>query len=121
VQAAYEQYRRDPFHVPSHWQRLFIKPLQTLLLSDGDTLASWLRSYSEAVQQQNLMEAQQKKQSVSFFRQYNNLSQNKQGATAEGEYTSDAEESVSENSTSTEDDNSSILDYIPFDPGPSCN
>jgi hypothetical protein len=122
VQAAYEEYRKDPFHVPSHWRRLFIRPLQTFLLSDGDTLASWLRSYSEAVQQQNLMEAQQKKQSVSFFQQYNNLSQNKQGeAAAEGEYTSDAEESVSDNSDSTEDDNSSILDYIPFDQGPSCN
>jgi len=101
VQAAYEEYKKDPFHVPSHWRRLFTRPLQTILLSDGDTLASWLRSYSKAVQQQNLVEVQQKKQSASFFCKYNNLSQNNQGeAAVEGEPSSDAAESVSDNSSS---------------------
>jgi hypothetical protein len=38
VQAAYDEYRSDPFHTPSHWRSLFLRPFQTFSMSDRDTI-----------------------------------------------------------------------------------
>jgi hypothetical protein len=67
IQEAYEEYDKDPFCVPSDWRSLFHRPLHTYCLSDRDTLACWLKSYSEARQQQALLHTRQKEASKQFF------------------------------------------------------
>jgi hypothetical protein len=67
IQVAYEDYSKDPFCVPSDWHSLFHCPLHTYYLSDRDTLACWLKSYSEAQQQQALLMARQQQASKQFF------------------------------------------------------
>jgi hypothetical protein len=57
--AAYEEYEKDPFCIPSEWRTLFNRPVEMLLISDRDTLRSWLRSYTEARQQQPLINSRQ--------------------------------------------------------------
>jgi hypothetical protein len=101
VQAAYEEYKKDPFHVPSHWRKLFTKPIQTFLLSDRDTLACWLRSYSEAVQQQNLVEVTMKRQASSLF--------GKSLLTSPHPTSEVEEDTVSEDESSDSDDDNSML------------
>jgi hypothetical protein len=56
---AYEEYEHDPFCIPSDWRKLFDRPFSSLTISDRDTLTCWLRSYSEAKQQQALLLAHQ--------------------------------------------------------------
>jgi hypothetical protein len=56
---AYEEYEHDPFCIPSDWRKLFDRPFGSLTTSDRDTLTCWLRSYSEAKQQQALLLARQ--------------------------------------------------------------
>jgi len=112
VQAAYEEYKKDPFHVPSYWRTLFTRPIQAFLLSDTDTLACWLRSYSEAVQQQNLVEVTLKRQAKRLFgKSHINQTPPQNPSKAYEDTTSEEEISDSE-----EDD--SVLAYVPFDPGP---
>jgi hypothetical protein len=41
--------------------------VQSLALCDRDTLTCWLRSYSEAIQQQTLSQLNQQKQAQLFF------------------------------------------------------
>jgi hypothetical protein len=67
IQVAYEDYHYDPFCVPSDWRSLFHRPLPTYWLLDRDTLACWLRSYSEAKQQQALSDAKQQQAAARLF------------------------------------------------------
>jgi hypothetical protein len=67
VQSAYEEFAKDPFHIPSDWRHMFHRPFLSLVQSDRDTLACWLRSYSEACQQQMLLTQQHQRHSVAFF------------------------------------------------------
>jgi hypothetical protein len=109
VQTAFEEFTLDPFHIPSNWRRLFQRPLPALLLSDSDTLSCWLRSYSEAVQQQDLIEASAKRSQRNLFRNFREKSAVHRSSNVYCE-DEDLESSI--------DDDDSILDYIPFDPGP---
>jgi hypothetical protein len=67
IQDAYEDYHRDPFCVPSDWRSLFHRPLHIYSLADRDSLACWIRSYSEARQQQALLDTQQRQVSMRSF------------------------------------------------------
>ncbi len=67
IQMAYEEHNKDPFHIPSEWRRLFHRPFLSLALSDRDTLSCWLRSYSEACQQQMLLTQHLKATSKRYF------------------------------------------------------
>jgi len=109
VQTAYEEFRLDPFHIPCDWKRLFHRPLPDLLLSDSDTLSCWLQSYSEAVQQQDLIEASTKRSQRNFFSKF------REQPTVHRLSNVYCEE---EDLECNADDEDSILDYIPFDPGP---
>ncbi len=109
VQTAFEEFTLDPFHIPSNWRRLFQRPLPALLLSDSDTLSCWLRSYSEAVQQQDLIEASAKRSQRNLFRNFREKSAVHRSSNVYCE-DKDLESNI--------DDDDSILDYIPFDPGP---
>jgi hypothetical protein len=68
VRAAYEEYTYDPFCILSDWRKLFDRPVDTLLLSDRDTLVCWLHSYSEAWQQQSLAISRYKLAAQKFFK-----------------------------------------------------
>jgi len=70
IQVAYEEFNNDPFCVPSNWRSLFHRPLNTYCMSDRDTLACWLRSFSEAKQQQEMLLSRQKQQSNKFFAKF---------------------------------------------------
>jgi len=116
VQAAYDEYRSDPFHIPSHWRSLFLRPFQNFSMSDRDTITCWLRSYSEAVQQQNLKEVKLQQQSKRFFNKSRGSKPTVVNTPMSCICNSDEDsESVS---TSSEESDGDILDYIPFDPGP---
>jgi hypothetical protein len=67
VYGAYEEFAKDPFHIPSNWQTLFHRPFNSFAQTDRDTLACWLRSYSEACQQQMLLTQQHQRNSTAFF------------------------------------------------------
>ena len=67
IKGACEEYAKDPFHIPSDWRRIFIRPFLSLANLDRDTLACWLRSYSEACQQHMLVTMQSQRQSKQFF------------------------------------------------------
>lgn len=110
VQAAYEQYRKDPFHIPSHWRSLFTRPINSFLTSDSDTLTCWLKSYSEAVQQQNLADLKQQKSSQSFF--------SKSLKKALTKTTVRLEEIASDEDSLCSEEEKELLTYVPFDPGP---
>jgi hypothetical protein len=115
VRAAYEEYTYDPFCIPSDWWKLFDRPVDTLLLSDRDTLVCWLRSHSEARQQQSLAVSQHKLAAQRFF---------KKMESEETSSTHDSDHAPLSDDTSTSDhsdlgdsdDNnvSSILNYNPF-------
>jgi hypothetical protein len=105
VQSAYEEYRLDPFHIFSDWRRLFVRPLQSFSLSDCDTLSCWMRSYTEAVQQQAIIQVELRKQSKEFFTPFHVARLSK--------------DSLSKSDEESDSEESSTLDYIPFDPGPS--
>jgi len=117
VQAAYDEYHRDPFHIPSPWWRLFLRPLPSFSLSNRDTISCWLRSYSEAVQQQNLEEVKLQQQSRKFFNR-SNESQSIEINTQLIRLSSSEEDDNDGSNTSGNDEDESILDYIPFNPGP---
>ena len=68
IHAAYEEYSNDPFCVPNDWRSLFGRPFHTYGLSDRDTLACWLKSFSEAKQQQALLLTRQQAASKIFFK-----------------------------------------------------
>jgi hypothetical protein len=68
IHAAYEEYSNDPFCVPNDWRSLFGRPFNTYELSDRDTLACWLKTFSEAKQQQALLLTRQQAASKKFFR-----------------------------------------------------
>jgi hypothetical protein len=70
IHAAYEEYSNDPFCVPNDWRSLFSRPLHTYGLSDRDTLACWLKSFSEAKQQQALLLIRQQAASKTFFKKF---------------------------------------------------
>jgi len=120
VQAAYDEYHKDPFHVPSDWRRLFTRPVQSFHLSDRDTLACWLQSYSEAVQQQALMVLKLQEQLKNFFQPRPALPSVAFSSTLQEHLVSSSASGVasdSDENTDSMSDDSSILDYIPFDPG----
>jgi hypothetical protein len=85
-------------------------------MSDRDTITCWLRSYSEAVQQQNLKEVKLQQQSKRFFNKSRGSKPTVVNTPMSCSCNSD-EDSESE-STSSEESDGDILDYIPFDPGP---
>jgi hypothetical protein len=70
IQVAYEEFNNDPFCVPSNWRSLFYRLLNTYYMSDRDMLACWLRSFSEAKQQQEMLLSQQKQQSEKIFAKF---------------------------------------------------
>jgi hypothetical protein len=67
IRAAYEEYGKDPFCILSEWRTLFNRPVEMLLISDRDTLRSWLRSYTEARQQQALINSRHTLSIKDFF------------------------------------------------------
>jgi hypothetical protein len=73
-------------------------------------LAYWLKSYSEAVQQQNLADLKQQKSSQSFFSKSLRKVLTKTTVRLE-EKDSDEDSLCSENEKG-------LLTYVPFDPGP---
>jgi hypothetical protein len=119
VQAAFEEYHHDPFHVPSHWRHLFSRPIQYLISSDKDTLACWLRSYSEAVQQQALSQLQQKQQSKLFFKLItsNTCPSSNHQSDSSVDSSCTLESTWDSASETYSDDDDSLLAYVPFDPG----
>jgi hypothetical protein len=104
VQSAYEAYRLDPFHIPSDWRRLFVRSHQSFSFSDCDTLTCWMRSYTEAVQQQAIIHVELQKRSKEFFGPFH--------------VARPSRDSLSKSDEESDSEESSILDYIPFDPGP---
>lgn len=120
IQSAYEEYDHDPFCVASDWRCLFNRPVESLLRSDRDTLVCWLRSYSEARQQQTLVLSRQAPTIKQFFRPLPKASRCQATIVAPPPVKSD---SISlstaaswSDSVDSDDDSSSCsdLDYVPF-------
>lgn len=134
IQAAYEAYDKDPFHVPNNWRRLFVRPLTSFANSDRDTLACWIHSYSKACQQQTLSSRPQfrsiEKFLVKFKKKGTSIKSSPQ-CTSDGDDNSTASDDVSATSHTVssclsvssqdsyeyfldEDNESQLLNYCPF-------
>jgi len=112
IRAAYEEYGKDPFCIPSEWRTLFNRPVEMLLNSDRDTLRSWLRSYTEARQQQALFNLRQ----TLSIRNYFSPVEKAHCDTEASSHSSLTNEDSSFCDTDVDDDSvsSQILTYCPF-------
>jgi hypothetical protein len=72
--------------------------------SQTATPTCWMRSYTEAVQQQAIIQVELQKRSKEFFGPFH--------------VARPSRDSLSKSDEESDSEESSILDYIPFDPGP---